>query len=168
MNSQFLELFGNYLIQAARWQKLIEQTSPGVTPVITDVAEFGRLFKQVCILNKPAELASAEYSRMWQQTIENFQSAFCLNARFWDWVPQADYQILQKKYEALEKSIHRQDQTISQLRSLLEEKGLGQIELIQRYQSLIRDQSDEFQMFMKNFSDAVLKTEDRRPKAKDF
>ena len=158
MNSQFLEFFGYYLIQAARWQKLVEQTSPGKTPGVMDVAELGRLFNQVCSLNKPAEPASAEYTRMWQQTIENFQSAFCLNARMWGWVPQADHQTLQKKCEALEKTIQKQDQTISQLRSLLEEKGLGQIELLQRFQSLIQDQSDEFQTFMQSFG-AFLKTE---------
>ena len=28
MHSQFMEFFGNYLIQAARWQKLVEQSSP--------------------------------------------------------------------------------------------------------------------------------------------
>jgi len=151
MNSQFMEFFGNYLIQAARWQKLAEQTSPGKAPGVMDVADLGKLFNQFCSLNNPAEPASAEFARMWQQAIENFQSAFCLNARLWGWVPQADYQTLQKKCDALEKITQKQDQTISQLRSLLEEKGLGQIELLQRFQSLIQDQSNEFQTFMQRF-----------------
>jgi len=159
MHSQFMEFFGNYLIQAARWQKLAEQSSPSVTPGVMDVAEFGRLFQQACSIDGPAESASAEYSRIWQQAIENFQSVFCPNARMWGWIPQADYQVLQEKCDSLEITIQKKDQIISQLRSLLEEKGLGQIELLQRYQSLIQDQSDEFQMFMKNFGDAVLKTE---------
>ena len=32
MHSQLMEFFGNYLIQAARWQKLLEQSSPYATP----------------------------------------------------------------------------------------------------------------------------------------
>ena len=32
MHSQLMEFFGNYLIQAARWQKLLEQSSPDATP----------------------------------------------------------------------------------------------------------------------------------------
>jgi hypothetical protein len=159
MDSQFLEIFGNYLIQAARWQKLVEPSSPGVTPGVMDVAELGKMFKQACGIGAPAEPAFAEYSRIWQQTIESFESVFSPNARMWGWIPQADYQILQEKCESLEKTIQKQDQTISQLRSLLEEKGLGQIELLQRFQSLIQDQSDEFQTFMQSFG-AFLKTED--------
>jgi len=166
MDSQFLEFLGNYLIQTARWQKLVEQPSPGVTPDVMDLEELGKMFKQACGIGAPAEPAFAEYSRIWQQTIECFESVFTPNARMWGWIPQADYQVLQEKCESLEKTIQKQDQIISQLRSLLEEKGLGQIELMQRYQSLIQNQSDEFQMFMKNFGDSVLKTDGRRPKAK--
>jgi hypothetical protein len=127
MNSQFMEFFGNYLIQAARWQKLVEQTSPGKTPGVMDVTDLGKLFNQIFSLNKPAEPASAEFARMWQQAIENFQSAFCLNASLWGWVPQADYQTLQIKCNALEKITQKQDHTISQLRSLLEEKDWGNL-----------------------------------------
>jgi len=166
MHSRFMEFFGNYLIQAARWQKLAEQSSPGGKPDVTDVTEFGRLFQQACGIDGPAESASAEYARIWQQTVENFQSVFNPHARIWGWIPQAEYQVLQEKCDSLEITIQKKDEIISQLRSLLEEKGLGQIELLQRYQSLIQDQSDEFQMFMKNFGDAVLKTDGRRPKAK--
>jgi len=159
MNSQFLEFFGNYMIQTAKWQKLIEQTSSVMTPNVMYVAEFGTLFKQVCSLNVPNQPASAEYTRVWRQTIENFQSAFCQNAKLWGWVPQADHQALQEKCKAMEKAIQKQNQTISQLRSLLEEKGLGQIELLQRFQSLIQDQSDEFQTFVQNFGEVFVKTE---------
>jgi hypothetical protein len=166
MHSQLMEFFGNYLIQAAGWQKLVEQSSPDAKPDVMDMAELGRLFQQACGIDGPTEPAFAEYSRIWQQTVENFQSAFCPYAKMWGWIPQAEYQLLQEKCDSLEKTILKKDEIISQLRSLLEEKGLGQIELLQRYQSLIQDQSDEFQMFMKNFGDAVLKTDGRKPKAK--
>ena len=98
--------------------------------------------------------------------LKAFSLFFVTYARMWGWIPQADYQVLQEKCDSLEKTIRKKDEIISQLRSLLEEKGLGQSELLQRFQSLIQDQSDEFQTFMKNFGDAVLKTEGRRPKAK--
>ena len=167
MHSQFMEFFGNYLIQAARWQKLLEQSAPDGKPEVMDMAELGRLFQKACGSGGPAEEpAVAEYSRIWQQTLEAFQSAFCTYAGMWGWVPRADYQALQEKCDSLEKTIGKKDEMISQLRSLLEEKGLGQSELLLRFQSLIQDQSDEFQTFMKNFGDAVLKTDGRRPKAK--
>ena len=154
MNSQFLEFFGNYLIQAARWQNQISQLSGGKTPTGMDVSELGRLFKQFCSIGGRQESEFAEYARMWQQAVENFQSVFCPYAKMWGWVPEADYQVLQKKCDLLEKKIRKQDQIISQLRSLLEEKGLGQVEMLQRFQSLIQDQSDEFQTFMQNFGEA--------------
>lgn len=166
MNSQLMEFFGNYLIQAARWQKRVEQSAPDATPDVVDMAELGRLFQQACGIDGHAGPAFAEYARIWQQTVESFLSAFCPYAKIWGWIPQAEYQVLQEKCISLEKSIQKKDETISQLRFLLEEKGLGQIELLQRYQSLIQNQSDEFQTFMKNFGDAVLKTDGRKPKAK--
>jgi hypothetical protein len=165
MHSQFMEFFGNYLIQAARWQKLVEQSSPDGKPDFMDMAELGRLFQKACGIDGSADPAFAEYSRIWQQAVEAFRSVFCPYARMWGWIPQADYQVLQEKCDSLEKAIQKKDETISQLRSLLEEKGLGQSELLQRFQSLIQDQSDEFQTFMKNFGSAVLKTDGRKPKA---
>jgi hypothetical protein len=159
VNSQFMEFFGNYLIQAARWQKLVEQTSSDQTPGISDMTELGRMFQKACGMDGPADPAFAEYSRLWQQAAENFQSVFNTYAGTWGWVPRADYQALQEKCDSLENTIRQKDQIISQLRSLLEEKGLGHSELLQRFQSLIQDQNDEFQMFMKNFGDAVLKNE---------
>jgi len=167
MHSQLMEFLGNYLIHAARWQKLVEKSSPDGEPVVKDMAELGSLFQKACGIAGPADPAFAEYSRIWQQTVENFQSVFCTHAGMWGWVPRADYQALQEKCDSQEKTIRKKDEIISQLRSLLEEKGLGQSELLQRFQSLIQDQSEEFQMFMKNFGDAVLKTDGRRPKDKD-
>jgi hypothetical protein len=162
MHSQFMEFFGNYLIQAARWQKLVEHSASDGKP---DMAALGSLFQKACGIDGPGETALTEYSRTWQQSVEAFQSVFCNYARMWGWIPQADYQALQEKCASLEKTIQQKDQIISQLRSLLDEKGLGQSEFLQRFQSLIQDQSDEFQMFMKNFGDSVLKTDSRRPKA---
>jgi hypothetical protein len=164
MHSQFMEFFGSYLIQAARWQKQFEKTMPGITPNIMDLAELGRLFQQVCGTGPPSESTSAEYVRIWQEAIETFQSVVCPHPEMWGWIPRADFQVLQEKCDSLEKTIREKDQIISQLRSLLEEKGLGQSELFQRFQSLLQDQNDEFQIFMKNFGDAVLHKDGRKPK----
>ena len=167
MHSRFMEFFGNYLIQAAKWQKLVEErSSPDATPDVMDLAELGKLFQQAFGIDGPTEPAFAEFSRIWQQTVEAFQSVFCPYGKMWGWIPQAEYQALQDKCDSQEKAIQKKDEIISQLRSLLDEKGLGQIALLQRYQSLIQDQSDEFQTFMKSFGDAVLKTDGRKPKAK--
>jgi hypothetical protein len=160
MHSQFMEFFGNYLIQAARWQKLVEQYSPDGKPGVMDMAELGRLFQKACGIDEPAAPAFAESSRIWQQMIENFQSAFCPHARMWGWIPLSDYQTIENKCNALEKKIQDQEQIISHLRTLLDEKGLGQIELLHRFQSLIQNQGDEFQTVMKNIGEAFIKAED--------
>jgi len=152
MNSQLMEFFGNYLIQAARWQKLVEQFSPDLKPDVKDMVELGRLFQKACGIDGPAEPAIAEYSRIWQQAVESFQSVFCSYATMWGWIPQADYQVLQEKCDALEKKIQELDR-----RTLLDEKGMGQIEMLDRFQSLIQNQSDEFQTFMQNFGEVFTK-----------
>lgn len=163
MNSRFLEFLGQYFIQTAKWQQRMEQASGGKAPEGMDGAEIMRLFQQFFGWSGSADPALAESFRMWQQYMDNFQAAFNASAKIWGWVPKSEYQTLQDKCEALEKTVRKQEQVISQLRSLLEEKGMGQIELMQRFQSLIQDQSNEFQTFMQNFGDAVLKTAD--PKA---
>ncbi len=158
MNSQFLEFMGNYLIQAARWQQQMTPSPAVKMPAAMDTTELSRLFKRFYSLADAQKPEFAEYTQIWQQTIENFQSLFSPYAKMWGWVPEADYQALKTKYDALKKQTQKQDHTISQLRSLLDEKGLGQIELLQRFQSLIQDQNDEFQTFMQNLGEAFTQT----------
>ena len=155
MNSQFLEFLGNYLIQAARWQKLVNPPSAGNVPPVIDSTDFARLFKQFCSVAGTQESEMPEYLRMWQQSLEHFQSLLGPYAKMWGWVPESDLRNLQEKCEALEKTIRKQEQTISQLRLLVDEKGLGQIDMIQRFQDLIQEQSDEFQKMMRHVGDAL-------------
>ena len=155
MNSQFLELLGNYLIQTAKWQNLSSPPFTGGSLPVMDPAEFARLFKTFCNIAGAQESEMPEYLRLCQQSLDNFQSLFTPYAKIWGWVPESDFQKLQEKCEALEKTNRKQEQTISQLRSLLDEKGLGQIEMLQRFQNLIQEQSDEFQNMMHHVGDAL-------------
>jgi hypothetical protein len=125
-----------------------------------DLAELCRLFQKACGIDGHAGPAFAEYCRIWQQIFENFRSAFCPLAGLWGWIPLSDYQAIENKCNALEKKTRDQDQIISHLRTLLDEKGLGQIDLLHRFQSLIQSQGDEFQTVMKNIGEAFTKTGD--------
>lgn len=155
MNSQFLEFLGNYLIQAAKWQSLSSPPFTGSSLSVMEPAEFARLFKTFCTIAGSQEKEISDYLRLWQQSLENFHSLFTPYAKIWGWVPESDFQKLQEKCQSLEKVNRKQEQTISQLRSLLDEKGLGQVEMLQRFQNLIQEQSDEFQNLMRNFGDAL-------------
>jgi hypothetical protein len=155
MNSQFLEFLGNYLIQAAKWQKLVNLPTVGNVSPVVDPTDYARLFKHFCSVASAPESDMPEYLQFWQQSLEQFQSLFSPYFKMWGWVSESDFRNLQEKCESLEKTIRKQEQIISQLRSLLDEKGLGQIEMIQRFQNLIQEQSDEFQNMMRNFGNAL-------------
>ena len=58
------------------------------------------------------------------------------------------------KYAALEKKVQQQEVTITQLRDLLNQKGLGHTELFQHFKGALEDQNSQFQALMESISKA--------------
>ena len=77
-------------------------------------------------------------------------------------VPKNEHLELVKKYEELKEKVADQEETISHLRMLLEQrKAESQDELVQGFQDLIDKQSKQFQQTMETFG-SLFKKENNR------
>jgi hypothetical protein len=153
VNSQFLEFFGNFLLTAAKGQKQLEQMTVWMKQGFSGFEDLTRMFQRFYGLEQqPA--TSPDQDILWEKAVKDFQGSFSQCAELWGWVTREDHQVLQQRCAELEKTVAKQQQTIAQLQLLLEAKGLGPNELLQRFQTLVKDQGDEFQSLIQNLGKA--------------
>ncbi|MBF0232027.1 MAG: hypothetical protein HQK65_03200 [Desulfamplus sp.] len=119
-----------------------------------------------------------------QKSLESFQRSFADSAALWGWIPKKDhddlkhkYDILKKEYEslqhdnsslrqhhdALKQKSDIQEELISQLRDILNAKGMGHVELFQHIQNLTSKQTSEFQNMILNLQH-LFKIDGDKPK----
>ncbi|MBF0210612.1 MAG: hypothetical protein HQK68_06975 [Desulfamplus sp.] len=98
------------------------------------------------------------------ESFEAFQSSFARYITLWGLIPKRSYDEIKQNYESLQKShsslkrdydslrqkSDMQEELISQLRDILNEKGMGHIELFQHIQNLTRKQTGEFHNLIQN------------------
>ncbi|MBT8361214.1 MAG: hypothetical protein HKP41_21355 [Desulfobacterales bacterium] len=154
MNRQFFEFWGNYFTNVAQGQKQIEEISAWMNKGFSGTDDLTRLFRRCYGLDEPEANASL-VSQKWQKAITEFQENFSQTANAWGWVTKAEHQQVLDKCAELEKKIQQQQTTISQLRDLLNQEGLGHTELFQHFKNIYEDQSKQFQDLMKSINEAV-------------
>lgn len=170
---KFLEFWGNLLLNAARGQEKMEKLSSlmnmdSINKMdFSNFKEMDKLFRQIyglpsddsCRANQKADQAE---SLQLQESLEAFQNSFARYITMWGLVPnrtheelkksyetlQNDNNSLKREYDALKQKAELQEELISQLRELLNAKGLSHMELFQHIQNLTRRQTSEFQNLM--------------------
>lgn len=153
MNRQFNEFWGNYFTSAAQGQKQLEEMSAWMKKGFSGTDELTTLFKR-CYGLDGMETDDPMGSKKWQKAISEFQENFSDIAGAWGWVSQTEHQQLLEKCATLEERLQQQQDTITQLRSLLDQEGLGHTELFQHLKNVFEDQSDQFQKLMKGINKA--------------
>ncbi|MBF0228826.1 MAG: hypothetical protein HQK63_04445 [Desulfamplus sp.] len=121
---------------------------------------------------KPKDQKSDEIETVkLRESFEAFQSSFAKYITIWGWIPKTEHEELKKSYDTLKgdyetlkkenielkQNYNRlkqkadvQEGLISQLRDILNAKGMGHIELFQHVQNLARKQTGEFQNLIQN------------------
>ena len=153
MNRQFFEFWGNFFINVAQGQKQLDDLSQWMKQGFAGVDDLTALFQQSYGLKAP-ESGRGRDTHTWQQAITDFQRAFAQFAAQWGWVGQYEHQQVLDKCVQLEKKVQAQQATITQLRDLLTQAGLGHAELFQHVNKSIKEQSDQFQALMDNIRTA--------------
>jgi hypothetical protein len=145
MDSQFLKFWGKLLLQAAagrRWLEDLDRWMPSGAPPRGELAD---LFRQCYGLPKTASPAN---HKQWQSATAAFHAALEAYAPLWGWVPLERYDQLQRKTERLETTVAEQTRLIEQYQTLLEDRGMGPMTMITRFQNVIDDQSQAFEKLM--------------------
>jgi hypothetical protein len=151
VDKHFLEFWGNFLINAAKEQKRMEDLSKWVQQGFNGFDDLTKMFKKFYGLEH-MEKDTPAYMDTWEKASENFLNSFKDYLNLMGMVPKDKHLALIKKYEELKEKVAVQEDTINHLRLLLEEKKTeSQEELVQGFQDLIKKQSKQFQETMETF-----------------
>ncbi|MGB2929805.1 MAG: hypothetical protein WBB70_12915 [Desulfobacterales bacterium] len=162
MDKHFLEFWGNFLINAAKGQKQMEDISKWMQQGFEGFDELTAMFRKFYGLEH-IEKDTPAYMETWKKASENFQKSFKDYLRLMGVVSKDEHLALVKKYEELKEKVAAQEETINNLRMLLEEKKVEtQGELVQGFQEIIEKQSEQFQETMETFSKFFKKDKNKR------
>jgi phage tail tape-measure protein len=152
VDKHFLEFWGNFLINAAKGQKQMEDMSKWMQQGFEGFDELTAMFRKFYGLEH-MEKDTPAYMETWKKASENFQKSFKDYLYMIGVVPKDAHLTLVKKYEELKEKVAAQEETIKHLRMLLEEKKVEtQGELVQGFQEIIEKQSEQFQETMETLS----------------
>lgn len=151
MDKHFLEFWGNFLINTAKEQKRMEDLSKWIQQGLQGFDELTAMFNKFYGLEQ-MEKNTPAYTETWKKASEKFLKSFNDYMGLMGMVPKDEHLALIKKYEELKAKVAAQEETINNLRLLLEgKKAESQKELVQGFQDLIEKQSKQFQETMETF-----------------
>ncbi len=151
MDKHFLEFWGNFLINTAKEQKRMEDLSKWIQQGLQGFDELTAMFNKFYGLEQ-MEKNTPAYTETWKKASEKFLKSFNDYMGLMGMVPKDEHLALIKKYEELKAKVAAQEETINNLRLLLEgKKAESQKELVQGFQNLIEKQSKQFQETMETF-----------------
>ena len=145
MDQQFFKFWGELLLQAADGQRKLEELTRWINGGFSPSGEMADLFRKCYGLQA---FASPDSANAWQKATADFHKAFKAYAPLWGWVPLERYDQLKREKERLEAQIADQTRLIQQLEAILDDKDLGHMSLITRFQNLVTDQGKAFDDLM--------------------
>ena len=154
MNRQFLEFWGNYLLQVAKGQKQMEDLAKWSRRGFSSFGDLTTMFRKAYGLDELEE-DSPEYLRTWKKAEEDFRHSFKDYLSLLGVVPREEYVELARKYEELKEKVADQEGTIKYLRELLAEKGLDFGAVTSEFQKIMKKQSDQFHKLIKDWDKAL-------------
>ncbi len=159
MDKHFLEFWGNFLINAARGQKQIEEMSKWAEQGFTGFDELPEMFKKVYGLEN-LEKGTPDYAATWERALKDFSKSFKDYLDMMNMVPKDQHLSLIQKYEALKKKVAAQEETIAHLETLLYKKKIeAHGAVVENFMDLVEKQSKQFKETMDTFG-RFLKSED--------
>ena len=153
MDRHFLEFWGNYLTNAAKGQKQLEDMAAWMGQGLRGFEYLTTLFRQCYGLDE-LEVDSPEYLKTWKKAEQDFRMAFKDYLSFFGVVPREEHLALVKKCEELEQEVAAREETIKHLRLLLSQKMVDQGEAFKGFQDVAKEQAAQFQELMNSFGKA--------------
>ena len=151
MDPQFLEFWGNFLINAAKGQRNMEEMAKWMGQGLSGYEELTAMFKKFYGLDRRLK-DTPDGSEAWQEAADNFQKSFKDYLDLIGVVPRDEHLKLIKEYEEMKQRVADQEGTIKHLRMLLDAKGVAdQTEVVKSFQGLMEKQSKQFKELTDSF-----------------
>ena len=141
MDANFLEFFGQMLIQTAKGQRQMDQFGQWMQQGlrITSMPEFNDYFNQIYGLNDITK-ESGQYTKLIQKAQADFLTAYGEFTGLLGLVPEKKYEALQQEYDALEKKCRAQEKMIDRLTGKMEKSDDPAVDLTDQLTALIEKQ----------------------------
>lgn len=149
MDSRFLEFWGNWMLQAAKGQKSLEEMSGWISKSCNGVEEFNRMMRRFCGMEEQPADKSPE--AVWEDSLALFSRAWEEYLILFDVAPKRAFDAAQAENEALKQRVREQEATIRKLRSRLLDQGADVGETVKGIQDLVQKQSSQFKELMSSF-----------------
>jgi hypothetical protein len=147
MDRQFLEFWGNLLLQTARGQKQLEDIRDWWRRGLDGFQDLNVLLGKVYGLEPPKPEAPEE-NKVWEEAVRSFQKSFQDYVALFGYVPRPDYDRLLDQNQVLQEKSERLEETIRHLQSLLAAQTLNPAGLAKSFQDLIQKQTGQFQQLL--------------------
>lgn len=154
MDRHFLEFWGNFLLQAAKGQKQLEDLAKWTQSGLSNWGDFTTLFRQAYGLEQVKQ-ESPDYQQIWKKAEEDFRDSFRDYLSLLGVVPREEYAELARKYAELKEKVAEQEETIKLLRTLLSDKGLDYAVVTLEFQKLMEKQNNQFEELMQGVGEAL-------------
>ena len=156
MDRHFLEFWGNFLLNAARGQEQVEEMAKWIQQGFSGFEHLKGVFRDYYGLNEE----SPEDLKAWKKAESDFRKSLKDYLSLFGVVPVDEHLALVKKYEELKDKVVAQEETIRNLRILLEEKGFDQARVISGFQELMVEQGEQFRKLVEGFFESYGRDEE--------
>jgi len=150
VDKKFLEFWGNFLVSVAQGQQHLEDLTRFLQGDFIQAETLAHSFFKAYGLEN---LQEQDFQEMWERARREFQESRRAYLSLLGGVPREDYAELEQRYEELQAQAAVQEETIQQLRLLLEENGLDFGAVTRSFQELIKKQTETVQEFFSDLAD---------------
>ena len=154
MDRQFLELWGNLLINASKGQKQIEDLTTWINHGFKGTSNSTSAFRKIYGLDNPSNNKAEDYLKEWNKASKACEKSFNEYLSLIGAVSSEDYSALLKEHQSLKKKVSVQEETISHLRNLLAENGIdhGQDDTVTAFRKIFDRQTKQFQKLIEGLN----------------
>jgi hypothetical protein len=153
MDAKFFEFWSRWFHAAAQGQKQMETVSTWIRQGFDGIEELNDMLRSLYL----PEAASANNR---EDASASFRESFGELARAWGWVTLEEHREALQSLRELKQRVAEQKTTIERQRRLLDDAGVTQEDLLQRFQDLMAEQGEQFRRLMEGFGQAVEKKSD--------
>jgi len=147
VDSRFLKFWGKCLLQVAEGSRPLEELNRWMQSGLAPSGDLASLWRQCYGL--PDGTAN-KHDALWRKTTADFRAMLEAYAPLWGWIPADRYDQLKRKTERLETTVAEQARLIKQLEALLENRNMGNMSMVTRFQNVIEDQNQAFEKLMQS------------------
>jgi len=149
MNKDFLEFWGNFLIQSARGQRQFEELAGSTRSGFEALEEWSAFWNSFYPAQKEHE-KRPEAMEIWEKSMDEFRKSYHEFVKIFGMVSMEEYQELLKKNEALEKKLAEQKKPLPKARSAGKRVLDVQREIEKGLQELTEKQAEQFKELMES------------------